>query len=298
MALNRYFNNFPGQNRLNNEHRLMEDVIVESIEIMGHGVYYIPRDSFDDGDRIFGEYSKSKFTKAYSMEAYLANVEGFEGDGDFFSKFGLEIRDTSNFVISRRSFARNLPTSLRVRPQEGDLIYVPLMHRLFEIKFIEKKLMFYSLGNREPYIYEMRCELFRFSEESIDTGIEEIDEIEQENAYTMRLNVNLTGFSNFYDNEVVYQSPDGSWANNTASAEIRDWYKANGTMFVVGINGQFSANAANTLYGNTSGAQFSVLSIGDEKNDYVKFDIFNNEDFDTGADLILDLSETNPFGTP
>jgi len=298
MALNRYFNNFPQQNRLNNEHRLMEDVIVESIEIMGHGVYYIPRDSYDSGDMIFGEYKNSKFSKAYTMEAYLANVEGFEGDGDFFSKFGLEIRDTSNFVISRRSFVKGLPTTLRTRPQEGDLIYVPLMHRLFEIKFIEKKLMFYSLGNREPYIYEMRCELFRFSQEEIDTGIEEIDKIEQDNAYTQKLNLGLTGFNNFFDNEVVYQSPDGTWANNTANGEIRDWYKANGTMFVVGIGGQFSSNGANGLYGNTSGAQFNVLSVDDERNDYVKFDIFNNEDFDTGADLILDLSETNPFGTP
>jgi hypothetical protein len=232
------------------------------------------------------------------MEAYLANVEGFEGDGYFFSKFGLEIRDTSNFVISRRGFTRGLPTTIRIRPQEGDLIYVPLMHRLFEIKFIEKKLMFYSLGNREPYIYEMRCELFRFSQESIDTGVEEIDIIEQENGYTLRLNLALQGFNNFFDNEVIYQSPDGTWANNTASAEIRDWYKANGTMFIVGINGQFSSNGANTLYGNTSGAQFTISSIGDEKTDHVKFDIFDNKDFDTGADLVLDLSETNPFGNP
>ena len=276
----------------------MEDVIVESIEIMGHELYYIPRDSYDSGDMIFGEYKNSKFTKAYNMEGYIANVEGFEGDGDFFGRFGLEIRDTSNFVISRRAFTKGLPTSLRIRPQEGDLIYVPLMHRLFEIKFIEKKLMFYSLGNREPYIYEMRCELFRFSQEEIDTGIEEIDIIEQENGYTQKLNLSLTGFNNFFDNEVIYQSPDGTWANNVAHAEISDWYKANGTMFVVGITGQFSSNGANTLYGNTSGAQFTVLSIDDERNDYVKFDIFNNEDFDTGADLILDLSETNPFGTP
>ena len=276
----------------------MEDVIVESIQIMGHEIYYIPRDSYDSGDQIFGEYKNSKFSRAYNMESYIANVEGFEGDGDFFGRFGLEIRDTSNFVISRRAFVKGLPTVLRMRPQEGDLIYVPLMHRLFEIKFIEKKLMFYSLGNREPYIYEMRCELFRFSEEEFDTHVEEIDEIEQENGYALRLNINTIGFSNFVDNEVVYQSPDGTWANNTAHAEIRDWYKANGTMFVVGINGQFSANGANTLYGNVTHAQFSVKSVGDEKNDYVKFDIFDNKDFDTGADLILDLSETNPFGTP
>ena len=134
MATNRYFNHFPGQNRLGNEHHLMEDVIVESIEIMGHGVYYIPRESFDQGDMIFGEYSKSFFKKAYMIEAYLANVEGFEGDGDFFSKFGLEIRDTSNFVISRRSFKRIIPSTLRTRPREGDLVYIPVLHKMFEVK--------------------------------------------------------------------------------------------------------------------------------------------------------------------
>ena len=297
MAINRYFNNFPGQNRFNNEHRLMEDVIVESIEIMGHQVYYIPRESFDNGDMIFGEYSKSKFNKAYSIEAYLANVEGFEGDGDFFSKFGLEIRDTSNFVISRRSFTHGLPTIMRQRPQEGDLIYVPLMHRMFEIKFIEKKLMFYSLGNREPYIYEMRCELFRFSEDEIDTGIEEIDQVAEENSYTMKLNIATTGIGSFQDSEIVYQSPDGTWANSTAHATVKEWYAANGTMFIYDITGNFTANDT-VLYGNTSHAYYDTLSIADEKTDYVSFDIFDNKDFDTGADLVLDLSETNPFGTP
>lgn len=298
MAINRYFNNFPGKNRFNNEHHLMEDVIVESIEIMGHQVYYIPRESFDDGDMVFGEYSKSKFDKAYSMESYIANVEGFEGDGDFFSKFGLEIRDTSNFVVSRRGFLRGIATTVRERPREGDLIYVPLMHRMFEIKFIEKKLMFYSLGNREPYIYEMRCELFRFSEDEIATGITEIDQVAEENSYTQRINLATSGYLNYIDGEIVYQSADGTWANNTAYATIKEWYKANGTMFLYDITGSFSTAGANTLYGNTSLAQFSVMSLTDEKNDYVTFDIFDNKDFDTGADLVLDLSEINPFGNP
>jgi hypothetical protein len=296
MAINRYFNNFPGQNRFNNEHRLMEDVIVESIEIMGHQVYYIPRESFDQGDMVFGEYSKSKFDKAYSMEAYLANVEGFEGDGDFFSKFGLDIRDTSNFVVSRRGFTKGLPSTMRVRPQEGDLIYVPLMHRMFEIKFIEKKLMFFSLGNREPYIYEMRCELFRFSEDEIATGVTEIDQISADNSYTYRLNINTDGFHDFIDGETVYQSPDGSWANATAHATIKEWYKANGSIFVYDITGSFSNNAY--LRGNTSQASYLVLGLGDEREDHVSFDIFDNKDFDTGADLVLDLSEINPFGNP
>ena len=296
MAINRYFNNFPGQNRFNNEHRLMEDVIVESIEIMGHQVYYIPRESFDNGDMIFGEYSKSKFDKAYSIEAYLANVEGFEGDGDFFSKFGLEIRDTSNFVISRRSFTRGLPTSMRHRPQEGDLVYVPLMHRMFEIKFIEKKLMFYSLGNREPYIYEMRCELFRFSQDEIDTGIDEIDQVAEENSYTMKINIETEGAGSYFDGEIVYQSADTTYANSTAHATIKEWYAANGAMFVYDITGAFTANT--NLYGEESGAIYTLVSVDDEKNDYVSFDIFDNKDFDTGADLVLDLSEINPFGNP
>ncbi len=300
MAVNRYFNNFPGKNRFNNEHRLMEDVIVESIEIMGHQVYYIPRESFDEGDMIFGEYAKSKFNKAYSIEAYLANVEGFEGDGDFFSKFGLEIRDTSNFVISRRSFSRGLPTTMRQRPQEGDLIYVPLMHRMFEIKFIEKKLMFYSLGNREPYIYEMRCELFRFSEDEIATGVQEIDQVAENNSYTLKLNLASSGVGSFKDGEIVYKSSTGQWSDKTAHATIKEWYKANGTMLVYDVTGDFAQQGAgpNVLYGNTTLAQFTILSVSNEREDHVSFDIFNNEDFDTGADLILDLSETNPFGTP
>jgi hypothetical protein len=277
----------------------MEDVIVESIEIMGHNVYYIPRESFDNGDMIFGEYAKSKFEKAYMIEAYLANVEGFEGDGDFFSKFGLEIRDTSNFVISRRSFVRHLPTTMRTRPQEGDLIYVPLMHRMFEVKFIEKKLMFFSLGNREPYIYEMRCELFRFSEDEIATGVDEIDMVAEQNSYTRKLNLALTGINNYQEGEIVYQSADGTWANSFAHASMSEWYKANGTMFIYNIAGDLSANTpTNNLYGNTSGAVYTVNSIDDERSDYVSFDIFNNQDLDTGANLILDLSEINPFGNP
>ena len=301
MAVNRYFNNFPGQNRMMNEHHLMEDVIVESIEIMGHQVYYIPRESFDNGDMIFGEYSKSRFNKAYSIEAYLANVEGFEGDGDFFSKFGLEIRDSSNFIVSRRSFVRGIPSTMRERPQEGDLIYVPLMHRIFEVKFIEKKLMFYSLGNREPYIYEIRCELFRFSEDEIDTGVDEIDEIAEDNSYTEKLVINTAinyspGQSELIDGEIIYQSPDGTWANSTAHATIKEFYKANGALLIYDITGSFS-NSSN-IHGNTSGADYMVSSQYSHKEDFVSFDIFDNQNLDTGADLILDLSETNPFGTP
>lgn len=273
----------------------MEDIIVESIQIMGHDCYYIPRESFDNGDMIFGEYSKSKFNKAYLVEVYLANVEGFEGQSDFFSKFGLEIRDTSNFIISRRSFAKYIPTSIRVRPQEGDLVYVPVFHKMFEIKFIEQELMFHSLGKRLPYVYEMRCEAFRYSEEEIDTGVEEIDDVAAENAYTEKLTLNTNGTGIIQDEDIVFQSPDRTYANSTSHATVKEWFKANGSLFVYDITGSFTANA--NIYAKSTNAVYRLASV-DDKTDYVIYDIFDNKDLDTGSNLILDLSELNPFGTP
>jgi len=296
MPVNRYFNNFPSQNRFNNESKLMEDVIAESIQIMGHDVYYILRESIDSPDMVFGESTKVKFQHAYLIEAYITNVEGFEGDGDFFSKFGLEIRDSSNFVLSRRSFAKIVPTALRIRPQEGDIVYVPLMHRMFEIKFIEKKLMFFSLGNREPYVYEMRCEDFRYSQEQLDTGIQDVDAVERENAYTENLSLDLmSGSGNYPVDDTVYQSPDGTWANNTAHASVEKWFAGNGTLLIFNVSGTFQNT--NIVYSNTSNTHYAMTSI-DDISDFGKYYTSDNVYLQEEAGLILDLTELNPFGTP
>jgi hypothetical protein len=277
----------------------MEDVIVESIQIMGQNIYYIPRESFDAGDMIFGEYSKSKFEKAYLIEAYLTNVAGFEGDNDFFSKFGLEIRETSNLIISMRSFKKILPSTIRQRPQEGDLLFIPLLQSLIEIKFVEQELMFHSLGNRLPFVYELRCEAFRYSQEEINTGIDEIDEVAEEVSYTTKLTLQTTPVNifntSYFDGEVVYQSDDGTWANNYASATVKEWYKANGTMFLYNIEGQFRANA--NVYGNTSQTIYRSTAY-DNRTDFNLYDDYDNEEFVQETTTILDLSEINPFGTP
>lgn len=277
----------------------MEDVIVESIEIMGHNVYYIPRESFDSGDMIFGEYSKSKFERAYLIEAYIGNFAGFEGDEDFFSKFGLEIRETSNLVISLRSFKKIVPSTIRQRPQEGDLLYVPVIQSLIEIKFVEQELMFHSLGKRLPFVYEMRCEAFRYSQEEINTGVDEIDEVAEESQYTTRLILNTTPLDsmhpNFYDGEVIYQSDDGTWANNYASATVSEFYKANGALFLHNIEGAFRANA--NVYGNVSRSIYRSISY-DDRTDFNKYDDSDNQEFKVETDSILDLSELNPFGIP
>jgi len=272
----------------------MEDVIVESIQIMGHNIYYIPRESFDEGDMVFGEYSKSAFNKAYTIEAYLSNVTGHEGQGDFFSKFGLEIRDTDTFVLSRRSFLKTLPGSIRQRPQDGDLLYVPVLHKMYEIKFVEQELMFHSIGKRLPFVYELRCEAFRSSQEPINTGVEEIDQVALDNNYTMSLILSGASDMDYFLAEQVFQSSNGNWNGAYAQATVKQWYASNNTLWLYNVAGNFRSSA--NVIGNTSQAIYNVSSI--DRYDQSSYDLTDNENVYTDAGVILDLSETNPFGTP
>jgi hypothetical protein len=290
MATSVYFNNYSVG--VINEQRLLEDLIVESIQIMGHDCFYIPRDSYNGDDEIYGETINARFTRAYSMEVYLANVEGYEGDGDFFSKFGLEIRDTSNFVVSTRTFNKYVPTNIADRPREGDLIYVPVMRKIFEIKFVEEELNFFSIGKRNPYMYELRCELFRFSDENFDTGVEEIDDIEKDASYTIQLNLG-TGSGNYLSGELVYQGSNVSSSNTKAI--VTEFDPTLKTLTLHNIVGTFAT--ATNLRGNTSNALYVVTST-DILGDYTFYDDYDNKEIQTEAALFIDLSEINPFGMP
>lgn len=178
---NFYFNNFA----YSGEQYLIEDLIIESIKIYGIEVMYIPR-TFVNKDELFGEDVLSKFEKAIPLEMYIKNVTGFEGEGDFLSKFGLQIRDEMTLTVSRRRFGEEIsivdstdPEGLGEgvgRPAEGDLIYFPLNRKLFEVKFVEHEAIFYQMGSLQTY--DLRVELFEYSHEKIRTGIPEIDGIE------------------------------------------------------------------------------------------------------------------------
>jgi len=288
--LNHYFNNYSGV--ATNEQRLMEEVVTESINIMGHSIYYIPREGFNPTDPLFGENPQSKFDRAYLMPMYLANVEGYEGDGDFFSKFGLEIRDTSNFVVSRLTFEKYVPSSLAVRPREGDLVYIPVMEKIFEIKFVEEELMFFSIGKKTPYIFELRCELFRYSQENLDTGVEEIDKIERESAYTIELDM-VNGSGNYYKEEYVYQGANLS--ASIASAQVSNWDPITDKLIVYNVKGQFTGNT--TVIGSDSNASYTLQAF-DDIDDFAEYDQYDNRHIQTEADEFLDFSDINPFGKP
>jgi hypothetical protein len=178
---NLYFNNFA----FTQEQNLIENLIIESIRIYGIEVFYLPRTLVKE-DNLFGEDVLSKFEQAYPVEMYIKSVDGFQGDGDFLSKFGLEIRDEMVLTVSRRRFGEEIAIEDSTpvneaegvaRPAEGDLLYFPLNGKIFEVKFVEHEAIFYQMGSLQTY--DLTLELFEYSHEEFNTGIGQIDEIEE-----------------------------------------------------------------------------------------------------------------------
>jgi len=290
MPVSHYFNNYSG-NKIN-EQKLLEDMIVESIKVMGMDVYYIPRDSWTNDDIILGENPENKFTRAYTVDMYMQNFQGWEGQKDIFSKFGLEIRENSTFIVARRTFERCVPANIATRPREGDLIYIPMVQSIVEIKFVEQEANFHQIGSRGSLIYELSCELFRYSNENLDTGVEEIDDVERDMAYTIMLDVN-TGSGHYNIGEVVYQGDNLTFA--TATAEVANWTPNDLKIYLYNIKGTFSAGA--NLIGYSSGTIYNVGTT-DILGDYESADMRDNKEIEITSNTLIDTTETNPFGMP
>jgi hypothetical protein len=169
VATNFFFNNFQSSQ----EQQLLENLIIEAVRIYGQDMYYIPR-KLNNYDSVYGADDQSSYEIAYPIEIYIKSVDGFQGDGNFMSKFGIEIRDQVIFSVAQRRFTEEVEVfNAQVRPNEGDLIYFPLNNKCFQIKFVNKFEMFYQLGALQTW--EMTCELFEYSNEILNTGIPEID---------------------------------------------------------------------------------------------------------------------------
>lgn len=173
MVTSTFFNNFGRSS----EQELLEDLVVESIRIYGQDMYYLPR-RLNNFDGVYFEDSISSFDTAYIIETYVKSTDSFLGQGQFLSKFGLEIRDQSVMSFARRTFANEITRyeDQILRPREGDLIYFPLNRKCFEIKFVDNKPFFYQLG--ELQMFDMTVELYEYSNERFSTGIVEIDSLQ------------------------------------------------------------------------------------------------------------------------
>ena len=284
MPTNVFFNH-----AVNTEQMLYEDIVVESLRMFGHETYYLPREIVEE-DTILGEDVQSKFGDAYSVEMYLENTEGFEGDGDLMSKFGVQVRDQATFVISLRTWERfisldsNLTTSLR--PNEGDLIYFPMSGSMFEIKFVEHENPFYQVG--KLFVFKLQCELFEYSGEDFDTGTV-VDLVENEQAYTIEMRVSNTS-GDFTIQEVINYS-------GAATGEVIGWTPGpTGNIRNLVIKDVTRTLAVgDTLVGASSGKTVTIEAITDILT-FANDGDAQNKDFEDKADGYLDFSETNPFG--
>ena len=284
------------------EKHLYEDIIIESLRIYGHECYYIPRTIVNENS-VFNEEELSKFGEAYMIEMYVDSVDGYEGDGNLLSKFGLEVRNQISFVLSRKRWDNligkfgNAPNEL-IRPNEGDLIYLPLVKGLFEIRYVDGDTPFYQLQNMPTY--KLTCELFEYSNEAIDTGVEEIDSIETNFASRPTFNLG-TGTGSFIVGENITQTLSSSpeVIINGEIAEVR-----NNEVDVVGISSSDGTNVSfsitsgivGNLVGERSAASYPI-TLKDSFTPIDTNDAFaDNEEFESIGNNFIDFSEINPFG--
>lgn len=282
------------------EQNLLEDLTIESLKMYGQDLYYLPRTVVNE-DKILGDDIPSLFSSAYKVEMYIENTEGFDGEGDLFAKFGVEIRDQATFILARRRWHQTVSSHNNEieggRPREGDLIYLPLSNSLFQIMQVEHEQPFYQLNSL--YAYKLRCELFEYNDEDLDTGVDAIDDIEADYAYEYILQINDTT-RDYVVGETVTQTfvnADGNDVN--LRGEVTQWADSDNSLHVIhsgADDGKYHEWILNLpVTGTESGASGNV-SVVTETNQIQA--IQQNAAFDGISDTFLDFSETNPFGDP
>ena len=290
------------------EQNLYEDLIIESLKIFGQDVYYIPR-TLVSRDNILGEDRASKFDDAYLIEAYIENTDGFEGAGDLYQKFGLEIRDEATFVISRRQWQNLVGIWNNVvdanKPQEGDLIFLPMSNSFFEISFVEDEQPFYQLSNLP--VYKMQCSLFEYNEEDFETNIDAIDVVQGQQSYQVGMKVSTSNNNHFIQGETVTQvistnpaiSVYGEIQTLTKLSDIATEISVSN----IGVTGSTDAKdflVSNTLgiVGSKSNITCHIIDINNvaDAEAFPSDDQAENYAFEVEADGFLDFTETNPFG--
>ena len=286
MPTNTYFRNFDARN----EQELLHSLVTESIQIYGHDVNYIPRTLVNE-DTILGEDSISEYKDAYSIEMYIKSVDGFEGEGDLVSKFGLEIRDQIVFSVARRAFEG---LDIGVRPKEGDLIYFPLTEKLFQIMFVEHETPFYQTGALPTF--DLTCELFTYSDEKIDTRVEEVDVIEQKQSLVRTFELESVS-GTFTEGETV------TGGTSSKTAEVARWDSSTSYLYLINLTGNFSVGeiitGADSLATGTYSVSQSTVETAETLqtiDDSTSTQVSSNKQFEIDADSVFDFSESNPFG--
>ena len=292
------------------EQNLYEDLIIESLKIYGQDVYYIPS-VLVNRDNILGEDPASKFDDAYLIEMYIENTEGFEGSGDLYSKFGLDIQDDVKFIVSKRMWNQGIgkfsSNVISPRPQEGDLIFLPMTNKFFEISFVEHEQPFYQLQNLP--VYQLTASLFQYADEDFDTGIDVIDDQTAEAAFQIHMDITTSGGNFPEKGETVRQTISSGVQVFGEVFERTKTSDTNGKLVLVniGVTGSndakdFLVDATKPLVGDTSSVSVTITKIyglADTTGEaFVSDGAAENITYEAFESGFMDFSETNPFGEP
>ena len=299
MATNFYF-----QQGVKSEQDLYESIVIESIKMYGQDVYYLPRDIVNLDD-VFKDDAASRFNSSHKIEMYIENVDGFDGEGDIFTKFGVEIRDQATFVVARKRWSAQVKhydsESTAIRPLEGDLIYLPFAKKLFQIMRVEHESPFYQLKNVP--VYRLFCELFEYSGEDLDTNVVTIDNIEK-TGYEVALTLQDSSATGFHIGNVIRQQfSDSALGTVNLTAEITEYNDSTNILKVAHLSatdGKFHMFTTGDITSLDStgneGTRFTrrITAVNEELAQVIN----QNSDFDTVSTTFLDFSEENPFGDP
>jgi len=295
MAKSLYFSD-----NVKSEQNLYESIVIESLKIYGQDVYYLPKDMVNE-NKIFGEDVPSRFNSSHKVEMYIENTDGFEGEGDLMTRFGVEIRDEATFIVARRRWNETVKRHdneiSAIRPLEGDLIYLPMSKSLFQILHVEHEQPFYQLRNVP--VYKMRCQLFEYNDEDLDTGVDEIDAVERDYAYTYTLTLDQDGVVKI-----------GSTARQTLSSgvvisgEVSAYSDSDNKLHLIHVNASdskyhsFATTLPITVTMDSDGLDKTRGITGTIAQDLKSSQTEQNDIFSTEAGDFLDFSESNPFGDP
>jgi hypothetical protein len=301
MARNVYFSH-----GTRSEKHLLEDILIEAMKIYGHDVYYIPR-KIIQMDTILNEDFLSQFDKAFKIEMYVESIDGFEGDGKLVSKFGLEIRDQITVVVSRRRWNGLIGkfgyTENSARPREGDLIYFPMTAGLFEIKWVEDKQPFFQLNNAPTF--KLTCELYEYGNQNINTGVPEVDSVQQVSSQVWRAYVDFLNDEVHAPDEYCTITLPSGITGSAKFLSVAQYTSMTAASFgsLVFDDGQFHSITVGTTFTGqdtetvSTVTQLIDLSDGDAMtfpNDFAA----QNSSFGIQGNNFIDFSEGNPFGEP
>jgi hypothetical protein len=278
---------FPQYGGVKTEQGLIQSLIDEQIKLFGTDVYYLPRKMIEDVP--MNDVLYSEFKTQYMIEMLLINVEGFGSPSEFISKFGLRVTDEITFVVSRNRWSQIFNnfadvTEVDGRPNEGDLIYFPMTETLYEIKFVEARAPFYQIG--DTYIYTLTAEIYEIGNDEFETGIEEIDRIEEEFAVSITIDMDPAGVGDYFLGETVTGTVSG------VTAEVSFWNRDTDQLILINRTGNFYSEEQ--LIGSESGTSRDVVLIDNLLQENIGYS--DNKYIEEAGDEILDFSERNPFG--